>query len=163
MLLSARLHQGGVDRRIVAIDFNEYGDALLSSANLFFKQLALDITEQLKLPDSLVESEWLRPNSPGAKLTRLMDMKFFEERKLVLILMGAEVLLDRPILETFLHTLKRWREVQLFISKNGAQWSRLSLLLSVITPPFFSNDDERKKTIARFLSRFSGDDVVEFR
>ncbi|NJN96804.1 MAG: protein kinase [Anaerolineales bacterium] len=124
---------------VVFLDFQSFGSSQLAAPDLFLRELAVSICDELDLDETAVEEAWEGSRSPFKKLTRFMEqavLPAFEE-PIILAMDEADSLLRTDFYQDFFGLLRSWHNRR----ASHEEWEILNLVLVISTEPYLLIDD----------------------
>ncbi len=124
---------------VVFLDFQSFGREHLSEPDLFLRELAHTICDELNLDDAHVDEAWSGRRSPAKKLTRYLEKYVLPafESPIVLAMDEADALLQTNFYKDFFGLLRSWHNRR----ASREIWEKLNLVLVISTEPYLLIDD----------------------
>ncbi len=124
---------------VVFLDFQSFGSEQLAAPELFLRELAVSICDELDLDEAMVEEAWDGSRSPFKKLTRFMEQCVLPDfdQPVVLAMDEADSLLRTDFYQDFFGLLRSWHNRR----ASREEWELLNLVLVISTEPYLLIED----------------------
>ncbi|MGB3615870.1 MAG: AAA-like domain-containing protein, partial [Elainellaceae cyanobacterium] len=125
-------------KRVAFLDFQMFDKTTLHSADAFFYQFCLWLSDALDLEDE-VDAYWQRPEGNRQRCTRYMRRHILPKLtgSLVLAMDEVESIFDTPFRTDFFGMLRSWHNQR----ANSDSWRKIDLALVTSTEPYQLIDD----------------------
>jgi hypothetical protein len=124
---------------VVFLDLQSFGRDSLASLELFLREIASSICDELDLDEAAVEQAWDGSRSALKKLTRFMEQSVLSafDQPIVLAIDEADSLLQTDFYKDFFGLLRSWHNRR----ASHEEWELLNLVLVISTEPYLLIDD----------------------